>query len=463
MTIRTSGHTSRRQFIAQSAAGIGGLTLSQLLWAEAAAGVRNSRKAVINIHLDGGPPQMDTIDMKPDAPREIRGELTSIATAIPGFRMVELMPKMAALADKFAFIRSIVGCDDRHDAFQCVSGFKTEVLSSIGGRPALGSVLAKLKGKPSDDIPPFVDLFQGRGMARDSARPGFLGPTYTPFRPDMSKFYTRELDPNLVRALAERGHNHVLSLSLNSALTPNRLRGRVDLLEKFDRFRRDIDRSGSMEAMDHFTQQAVSILTSSKFAEAMDLSREDPAVVERYALPEPNLSRYKYSDEAKATTKLLLARRLVEAGVRYVTVSFSDFDTHTDNYPRLKYSLPIVDHALTALVTDLQERGMLDDVTIVAWGEFGRTPQIDLNTAGRHHWPRVAPAILAGGGIKTGQVIGATDKHAGAAVARPVHFQDIFATLYHNLGIDLRSTTISDPNGRPHYLVEHGETIKELI
>ena len=463
MTVRTSEHTSRRQFLAHSAAGIGGLTLSQLLRAEAAAGVRNSRKAVINIHLDGGPPQMDMIDMKPDAPREIRGEFTSIPTAISGFRMVELMPKVATLANKFAFIRSIVGCDGRHDAFQCVSGFETKILSSMDGRPALGSVLAKLKGKPTDDIPAFVDMFQGRPLARNSARPGFLGAAYTPFRPDMSKLFKRELEPHMVGELASLGHNHVLSLSLNDALTPKRLRGRVDLLGEFDRFRRDIDRSGSMEAMDHFTQQAVSILTSSKFAEAMDLSREDPEIVERYTLPEPKLPRYKYSDEAKATTKLLLARRLVEAGVRYVTVSFSDFDTHAENYPRLRYTLPIVDHALSTLVTDLEERGMLDDVTIIAWGEFGRTPQIDLKSGGRHHWTRVAPAILAGGGMKVGQVIGATDKHAGYAVSRPVDFQDVFATLYRNIGIDLSSTTILDPSGRPQYLVEHGKAIKELI
>ena len=149
--------------------------------------------------------------------------------------------------------------------------------------------------------------------------------------------------------------------------------------------------------------------------------------------------------------------------MRCVTVSFGDLNTHTDNYPRLRYSLPIIDHALAALVTDLQERDLLDDVTVIAWGEFSRKPQIDPNTGGRHHWPAVAPAIVAGGRMKTGQVIGATDKHAGAAVARPVHVQDVFATLYHNLGIDLTKTTITDPSGRPHYLVEHGEVIRDLV
>ena len=169
------------------------------------------------------------------------------------------------------------------------------------------------------------------------------------------------------------------------------------------------------------------------------------------------------SDRPDATKKFLLARRLVEAGVRCVSISISDFDTHSANFPRLKRLLPIVDHGLATLIADLDERGLLDDVSIVAWGEFGRTPTVDAKSGGRHHWPAVGMALLAGGGMKTGQVLGETDRYAGAAVSRPVHYQDVFATLYHNLGINARATTIADPTGRPQYLLDRGEVLGELV
>ena len=160
--------------------------------------------------------------------------------------------------------------------------------------------------------------------------------------------------------------------------------------------------------------------------------------------------------------KLLLARRLIEAGVRVVSLTISDFDTHSKNFPRMRQMAPIIDQGLTALVDDLDERGMLDDVTIVAWGEFGRTPRINKN-GGRDHWPRVSPALIVGGGCQTGQVIGNTDRQAGTATERPIHFKDVFATLYHNLGIDASQTTIDDTRNRPQYLLDKGEPIRELV
>ena len=217
-----------------------------------------------------------------------------------------------------------------------------------------------------------------------------------------------------------------------------------------------------MEAMDRFTQQAVSILTSGRFADALDLSREDPKIVARYTPGADTIERFTTSEGPESARKLLIARRLVEAGVRCVSVSISDFDTHSNNYPRMRQLLPIVDHAIHALVTDLESRGMLDEVTIVAWGEFGRTPKVN-GKGGRDHWPRVSPAILAGGGLKVGQVIGETDRYAGEVVSRPVHYQDVTATLYHALGIDPTAITVTDPNGRPHYLVDHGRPIRELV
>jgi hypothetical protein len=454
---------TRRHFLTAGALGLGGLTLADVLRAEAAAGKGTSGKAIINIHLDGGPPHLDMIDLKPDAPAEVRGEFKPIATKVPGLRIGELMPKVAGIADKFAFVRSLVGSAGAHDAYQCQSGFPASNLLSVGGRPALGSVVAKLRGSADDPAPPFVDLMQGRPLVRNSARPGFLGPTCKPFRPDISKMFARELEPGMKKELAARGENHAIQLTLVDGLTADRLHDRARLRAAFDDARRDLDASGDMEAMDRFTQQAASILTSGRFAAAMDLSKEPAKVLQRFTPPVAAAGdRFYTSEDATAARKLLLARRLVEAGVRCVSVSFSDFDTHANNFGRMRQLLPIVDHALHALVTDLDERGLLGDVAIVAWGEFGRTPRINKN-AGRDHWPEVSPALLAGGDLKGGQVIGATDRGGGRVVSRPVQFEDVFATLYRVLGIDPLATTLTDPNGRPQHLLERGEPLRELF
>ncbi|HKB37413.1 MAG TPA: DUF1501 domain-containing protein [Gemmataceae bacterium] len=454
---------SRRQFLTAGALGLGGLTLADLLRAEAAAGIQSSEKAVITIHLDGGPPQMDTIDPKPDAPVEVRGEFKPIATKVVGLQLCELMPKMAGIADRFAFIRSLVGSAGAHDAFQCQSGFPAKDMQSLGGRPALGSIVAKLRGSPRDATPPFVDLMQGRPLVRNSARPGFLGPTYNPFRPDISKLFARELEPGMKNELAARGADHSIRLTLVDGLSAERLRDRAELLARFDSIRREVDASGNMEAMDRFNQQAAAILTSGRFAAALDLSQEPQRVLERYTpAASAEADRFYTSEDATSARKLLLARRLIEAGVRCVSVSFSDFDTHSKNFPRMRQLMPIVDHALHALVTDLEQRGLLQNVSVVVWGEFGRTPKVNKD-GGRDHWPAVGPALLAGGGMKVGRVIGATDRLSAAVVSRPVHYQDVFATLYHNLGLDPETTTINDPNGRPQHLLDQGKPIPELV
>jgi len=457
-----TGYT-RRGFLTAGAAGFGSLTLANLLRAEARAGIHNSRKAVIFVHLDGGPPQMETIDPKPEAPAEIRGELQPIDTALPGLQICEVMPQVAAAAEKFVFIRSLVGSDGRHDAFQCQSGFAQKDLRSIGGRPALGSIVAKLEGLPTDEAPPFVDLMQGRALVRDSARPGFLGPTFKPFRPDISSMFQRELEDGMKNELARLGSGHSTSLTLHSSLADGRLDNRMQLLTGLDRIRRAVDESGMMEAMDQFTGQAVGILTSGRLADALDLTREDPKVLRHYSprAAQPD-ARFYTSEGPTAVRKFLLARRLVEAGVRVVSISMSDFDTHRSNFSRMRQLMPLVDHGLKTLVADLQQRGMLDDVTIVAWGEFGRTPRINAD-GGRDHWPRVGPALIAGGGLRRGQVIGSTDRTASSAITRPVRYKDVIATVYHALGIDALKTTIVDPHGRPQYLLDAGEPLRELI
>ena len=454
---------TRRGFLTAGALGVGGLTLVDLLQAEAVAGIGSSQKAIINIHLDGGPPQMDMFDLKPDAPSEIRGEFRPISTKLPGFGVCELMPRLAATADKYVFIRSLVGSTGRHDAFQCQSGFHTNDMSGLGGRPAMGCVLAKLLGKTSDPAPTFVDMMQGRPLVRDSARPGYLGPAFKPFRPDLSAMFKRDLEDGMKNELKNQGNNHTTSLVLNEKLSAQRLDDRLSLLSRLDSIRRKVDASGMMDAMDHFSQQAAGILLSGTLANALDLSKEDPRVVEKFTLSNSTVtSRHVTSDEPKATQKLLLARRLIEAGVRCVSVTFADFDTHSDNFPRMRQMLPIVDFALHALITDLDERGMLDNVSIVVWGEFGRSPKVN-KSGGRDHWPKVCPALLAGGGMQTGQVIGATDRSGGVAIRRPIHYKDVFATLYRNLGIPADRTTIVDPKGRPRYLLDHGTPIREVV
>lgn len=462
-TIRHCDQIPRRSFLRAGAMGFAGLTLADLLRAEAAAGTGSSQKAVINIHLDGGPPQLDTIDLKPEAPVEIRGEFSPISTQIPGLQISELMPRVASIADRFAFIRTLTDSAGAHDAFQCQSGYAKRDLQSLGGRPAVGCVVSKLRGSAEDVAPAFVDLMQGRPMVRNSARPGFLGPSFAPFRPDISALFERELEQGMKGELARLGKDHTVSMRLNPDLSLERLDDRRALLSQLDRIRREIDASGMMEAMDRFGQQAASMLTSGQFAEAMDLSREDPAMLARYTAPAGRWEPSTTSEGPEAPRKLLLARRCIEAGVRCVSVSISDFDTHRNNFPRMRQLLPVVDHGLHALVTDLEERGLLETTTIVVWGEFGRTPRVDPKTGGRHHWPRVGPCLMAGGGLRTGQAIGETDRTASVPRERPVTYQDVFATIYNRLGFDLSGTTITDPSGRPQYLTEVRQPIRELV
>jgi hypothetical protein len=461
-TYRHCDGLSRRTFLTAGALGLGGLGLADLLRAEAQAGVGSSQKAVIQIHLDGGPPQMDMIDLKPEAPSELRGEFRPIATKLPGFQICELLPKLAASADDWVFIRSLVGSIGRHDAFQCQSGFDTKNLASLGGRPSMGCVLNRLWSSSDDVAPTFVDLMQGRPLVRNSARPGFLGPALKPFRPDISDKFPRPLEAGMERELAAQGADHQTSMTLHEEISSERLADRRGLLGQLDRIKRRSDRSGMMHAMDRFHEQATNILTSGQFANAMDLDQEDPRTLDRYTAATPSVERFTTADDHYAMRKLLLARRLVESGVRCVSVSFSDFDTHSKNFPRMRHMLPILDQGLTALMSDLKQRGMLDDVTIVVWGEFGRSPKINAN-GGRDHWPRVGMGMLAGGGMSTGQVIGATDRTAGLPTSRPVTYQDVLATVYNRLGIHAHRTTILDPTGRPQYLLESGQVISEVV
>jgi hypothetical protein len=442
--------------------GIPGLSLPELLAAEASTGKGSSRKSIIVIHLDGGPPQMDLIDPKPAAPSELRSPFAPINTAVPGVQLTELMPQCAKIADRLVLLRSLVDADGKHHAFQCQSGYKESVLQSIGGRPVLGCVVSHLLGTPQDEVPNFVDLMQGRPLVRNSARPGFLGPSVKPFRPDISDRWKRELEEGMKGELARLGNEHKTELKVIKSLSVSRFDDRLALLKSIDRFNRSLDHTGEMEAMDHFTQQAYKILTSGAFADAMDIDQEDAKAVEHYTPKTSSGGMQSTTSEGPtAPLKFLLARRLVEAGVRVVSVSLSDFDTHSDNNRRMEHLGPLFDFGFHALVTDLETRGMLDDVTVLAWGEFGRTPKVN-NKGGRDHWPNLSMGLMAGGGMAGGAVLGKTDRIAGEATHRPIAYADVVATLYHQLGINPHSL-LYDRTGRPHVLMDHGEVIRELV
>jgi hypothetical protein len=431
---------SRRNFLKIGALGLGGLSLAQLLRAEAAANIQRSHKAVIMIFLPGGPSHQDIFDLKTDAPAEVRGEFKEISTAVPGIRICEHLPRLAAMTDKTTIIRSIVGALDNHDAFQCLTG-RTTRNQPPGGWPCLGSALAKLDGPVNPMVPPNIGLAPKMGHM-EWARcgdPGFLGAAYAPFQPNKG------------------GGKEDMVLN---GITLDRLADRRSLLAAVDRFRRDVDGSGMMDGLDAYNQQAFGILTSSKLMEALDLTKEDPKVLAAYGKGDPN---NRDDGGPKLMEHFLTARRLVEAGARCVTVAFSRWDHHGDNFGALRQDLPLLDQGISALITDLHARGLDQDVSVVMWGEFGRTPTINKD-GGRDHWPRVSCAMLAGGAMRHGQVIGATDRLGGEATERPVSFAEVFATLYQRLGIDVNKVTIPDLSGRPQYLVEGGaQPIKELV
>lgn len=434
---------SRRNFIQIGGLGAAGLTMPQLLAQEANSG-RPRHKALIMIYLVGGPPHQDMWDLKPHAPLEIRGEFRPIRTNVSGIEICEHLPMMAQRMDRFAIIRSIVDAQDDHHAFQCYTGRDQRRPMPPGNWPQMGSAVAQLQGPVNAAVPPMVSLcYKCTHGPYNEPGPGFLGIGQAAFQPLSSARETMTLQ----------------------GITTDRLTDRRQLLASLDTLRTGID-AQVRRGLDRFTEQALGILTSSQLADALDLSKEDPRIVARYGTGDPT----KFMDDngaPRVPQNFLLARRLVEAGARVVTVAYSKWDWHggPDNsiFKRQREDLPPFDQAITALVDDLHQRGLDQDVTVIAWGEFGRTPIINAG-GGRDHWPKVSGAILAGGGLRTGQVIGATDRIAAEAVDRPVTFGDVFATLYQRLGIDTQQVTLNDLTGRPQYLVDPAaKPIRELI
>jgi hypothetical protein len=441
----------RRGFLKIGALGLGGLTLPGLLKAEDAAGIRSSHKSVILIYLVGGPPHQDMFDLKPDAPKEIAGPWKPTATNVPGIQICEAFPRLARMMDKLTIVRSLVGNQADHDAIQVYNGHNPRKPTPSGGWPQFGSAVAKLQGAVDPAVPPFVSLcYTCTHGPYNEPGPGFLGASLAPFRP-----------------MGPSKEDMVLK-----GISVDRMTDRKSLLKNFDTVRREVDASGAMQGMDSFTEQAFGLLTSSRVAEALDLSREPVKVVDRYGTGNPKIFM-DGNGAPRVPQSLLMARRLIEAGARIVTLNYSKWDWHggknaegrADNsiFVREAEDFPVFDRCVSALVEDLHERGLDKDCSVIVMGEFGRTPKISAQV-GRDHWPQVNCALLAGGGMQMGQVIGATDRNGGEAVSRPVTFGELFSTLYHNLGIDANRTTLTDLNGRPEYLVEdNAQPMKELV
>lgn len=426
----------------------------------AAAGDDMSDTSVIFIWLPGGPPHMETYDMKPDAPAEYRGEFNPIKTNVPGIDVCELLPMHAKIADRFTLIRSI------HHEFADHGGGHKRLMTgripatptgTVNDAPAVSSIIKKMLEDGTSEIPVCVTEVDASraGIDTFAMGPAWLGPSTTPFivGGDPS-------DPSF----------KVQNIGVKKEME-NRLDDRLTMLDSVDRFRRDIDKSGAMKAMDGFNRQAINMLMSDKVRDAFDLSKEPKALRDRYGW-------HPYGQRA------ILGRRLVEAGVRFVTMVWENadknrpkeaaynWDSHAVNahiFKDSQWRLPVYDQALSALIEDLYNRGLDRKVLLVATGEFGRTPRITVSRGtqtgvqqpGRDHWPKAMSVLVSGGGMQTGQVIGATNRKGEHPIERFLTPNDLWASVYRHLGIN-HEHILYDLQGRPMPILPFGEPIKEL-
>ena len=434
---------SRRWFLQTGFAGMAGLTLPGLLRCRAEGRARGgaSRKAVILIWLSGGPSQLDTWDPKPDAPSEVRGPFGSISTKVPGVRVSEHLPRQAAIMDRLALVRS-VDCQSSNDHYPAPMqagnplAQRSKIDPHIGTHPSMGAVAAKFRGPNDPAMPAFVGFADQNLFFADVLGASPMGGAYEPA--DGAKLAGR--------------------LTLPRGVSVARAEDRASLTRQFDRLRRDLDVGETMARMDHYRQQALEIVLSGKARQAFRVDLEPDRVRDAYG-------RHSLGQ------RTLLARRLVEAGVTFVTVSgtFGVFDNHGDDViwggiiKGLKPLLPRLDQAVSALVTDLETRGLLDDTLVLALGEFGRSPIFSQRkTGGREHWPNCMSMLVAGGGLARGQVVGSTDAKGGDVKEARVTPADLGATVFRHFGIDLGAQW-TDPQGRPQSIVtDGGRPIPEL-
>ena len=422
---RCRGTVSRRDVLQVGGLSVAGLMLTDVLRLRASAAVHAAPgtkrgKSVIMIWMRGGPSHIDSFDMKPHAPAEIRGEFRPIPTNVPGIQICEHLPLLAGVMDKLAIVRGIKSNDlGDHTPHYIITGSPDR-----GKRPAFGAIVSHLQ-RPSDGLPPYVSLMYKPPGLYDNEGPVYLGASHRPFVPK-------------AEGLA--------NLSLAQGVSLDRLRDRRNLLREFDGLNRKVDHNDARSGLDAFTQRALEMITSPKARDAFDVSRESAATQARYG---------------KFCENFLIARRLVEAGVSVVTLKVGDWDTHEKNFRDMREQLPQLDRGFHALVTDLHERGLDKDVAVVLWGEFGRAPRISRGD-GRDHWPEAGAAVIAGGGFTVGQLIGETDSQGARAISHPYTPSNVLANLYRQLGID-PATTIPDHSQRPMHLLDDRELVRQLV
>ncbi len=436
----SGGEINRRAFLATTiSAGAAGLSLPSILAARAAAGdlpQQANDTAVIQIWLGGGPTHFETYDPKPLAASEYRGPFGAISTALPGVQVCEVLPRHAQILDKVALLRSVYHNSGDHDAgmYFCVTGKRTK------HQPSTGSYTARIRGPNAPGLPAYVHL-------------GFHQTDNLVFVPNFKASYLGGgCEPFYVTADPAEAEFQVPNLQLADGVTLDRLADRRWLLDHFDQMCRRRDQLLAMRNLDQFSEAAFAMVTGPGAQRAFDLSRESANTRERYGM-------HRWGQSC------LLARRLVEAGVPFVTVNFDphsySFDMHGNVAGGMKSAGPRMDSAIPALVEDLYERGLDRRVLVIAWGEFGRTPKIN-SGGGRDHWGEVMSVLVACGGLRVGQVIGASTAKGEVPLERPIKPEDILATMYRHLGIDT-STAFTDHAGRPLPILYEGEVIRELV
>jgi|SRR5579864_6605841 len=448
--LRRQVRQSRRSFLKAGVLGSVGLSLGSLLrWeASASAAATLARKpSVIILWMRGGPSHIDLWDPKPDAPAEYRGEFGVIGTKVPGILLSDMLPKCAAIMDKWSIVRSLNHNDAGHSTGDqiCFTGYPAGPTPDENVTPSCGSIVAKQLGQQEPQLPAYVmipKMVPGTG-------PAYLGVAYKPFETGA--------DP------ASPGPFRVPNFQLPQGVTLERAGGRRALLGQFDKLRRDVDGSGQLVALDRFDEQAWDILTSWQARDAFDLDKEPAKVRERYGfLPAFNPGAANRCGSPAWSQRVLLARRLVEAGVRLVTVDLRWWDTHVAGFDSLRRGfLPRFDLAYSALIEDLDRRGLLSSTLVIAWGEFGRTPLVNKD-AGRDHYPNVFSAAMAGGPVQGGRVVGESDSKGAFPKTNPKSPQDVLATMYRHLGIDTE-VQYANNTGRPISVLPSGAPIAELF
>lgn len=442
--------SDRRSFLKAGLLGTAGLSLSQLLRAESrvpAPATKGGRlPSAIILWMRGGPSHIDMWDPKPAAPVEYRGEFGTIPSSVPGVLLGDLLPMCGKIMKKWSIVRSLHHHDAGHSTGDqiCFTGYPSGPNPDENVHPSCGSIVSRQLGHLTPHLPAYVmipRLLPGAG-------PAYLGVAHKPFE--------TLADP------AQPGPFRVPNFDLPQGITLENLGDRRSLLKSFDTLRRDADTTGQVQALDRFEQKAWNILTSTAARNAFDLDKEPAAVRERYGfMPAFDPGAANRCGSPAWSQRILLARRLVEAGVRLVTVDLRWWDTHVKGFESLKLGfLPRFDRAYSALIEDLEARGLLDSTLVLAWGEFGRTPRVNAD-AGRDHYPNVFSAALAGGPVKGGRVVGESDEKGAFPKANPKTPQDVLATLYKHLGVD-PDVQYTNPAGRPISVLPSGKMIEEL-